>query len=215
MTVDQAYRVFLSLLEVQGYSVSDIDGVLRIYPSALAKISPRAVVDDFAKMDTGGQVMHVVTLKNVSNDAIAQLIKPLISPTGYVAPLEASAALVIADGADNVKRIVELVQRLDRGGSLDIDVVKLASASAKDVAQVLSGLAKTSGGNGEAGTATSSSSLSIAVDERSNSILLAGEPIKRQRAYQLIRQLDQPLSSANSSRVVFLSYLSAEELQPI
>src|SRR5690606_8687082 len=159
MTVDQAYRVFLSLLEVQGYSVSDIDGVLRIYPSALAKITPRAVVADFAKMDTGGHVTHVVTPKNGSTAAIAHITKPLTSPTGYVAPREASAAVVIADGADNVKQIVELVQRPDGGGSLDMDIVNLASASAKDVAQVRSGLAKTSGGNGEAGTATSSSSL--------------------------------------------------------
>lgn len=213
MTVEQAYRVFLSLLEVQGYSASDVDGVLRIYPSALAKISPRNVVDDFGKFDEVGQVMHVVTVKNVSNSAIAQLVKPLVSTTGYIAPLESSDALLVADNADNVKRIVELVQRLDRAGSLDIAVVKLQHANAKDVAQVISGLVKNSGAAGAASGA--SSPLSVAFDDRSNSILLAGESGSRQRAQQLILQLDRPLGSNNTSRVVFLNYLSAEELLPI
>ena len=36
MTIDQAYQVFLALLEVHGYSSSDTGGVLRIFPSALA-----------------------------------------------------------------------------------------------------------------------------------------------------------------------------------
>jgi general secretion pathway protein D len=216
MTVAQAYQVFLSLLEVQGYSTSDIDGILRIYPSALAKISPRSVIDDFGKQEGGSQIMHVVSVKNVANTAMAQLIKPLISPTGYIAPMESSDALLIADNGDNVKRIVELVRRLDRTGSLDIAVVKLQYARAKDVAQVLSGLVKPANNNGGESTGSSSSSpLSIAADERSNSVLLAGEPVSRERAKQLILQLDQPLSAANSSRVVFLQYLSAEEMLPI
>lgn len=215
MTVAQAYQVFLSLLEVQGYSTSDVDGILRIYPSALAKISPRSVIDDFGKQDSNGQIMHVVSVKNVSNTAMAQLIKPLISPTGYLAPLDSSDALLIADNGDNVKRIVELVQRLDRSGSLEIAIVKLQHASAKDVAQVLSGLMKPTNNNSTGPQGTSNPPLSIAADERSNSILLAGEPGSQTRAKQLIQQLDQPLSASNSSRVVFLQYLSAEELLPI
>ena len=215
MTVAQAYQVFLSLLEVQGYSSSDIDGILRIYPSALAKVSPRAVVDNFDKLESSGQVMYVVSLQNVSNRAMMQLIKPLVSPTGYIAPLESSDSLLIADDSDNVKRLVELIHRLDRTGSLDIEVIKLQHASAKDVAQLLAGLDKSSKGSSNTTSGDRESPLSIAADERSNSVLLAGDPSGRQRAEQLIRQLDQPLRAANASRVVFLHYLSAEELLPI
>jgi general secretion pathway protein D len=215
MTVAQAYQVFLALLEVHGFSSSDIDGVIRIYPSALAKISPRALIDDFDSLEaSAGQIVHVVDVKNVPAANVAQLIQPLISPTGYVAALNAGNSLVIADSSDNVKRLVELVRRLDRSGSLEIDVVKLQHANAKDVAQVLSGLNKNSTSNSSEAVANNSG-LSIAADERSNSVLLAGDPSSRQRAQQLILQLDQPLSAANKSRVVFLNYLTAEELLPI
>ena len=211
MSIAQAYQVFLALLEVYGYSSSDVDGVLRIYPSAMAKNSPRDVVDDFNRIDNNSQVAYVLEVKNISSSALAQIIKPLLSTSGYIASLDSSNNLIIADNGDNVKRLVELARRLDRGGSLDIDVVKLQHASARDVAQLLSSLVKTGGG----GAGNSGSPLSIAADERSNSILLAGEPANRERARQLIAQIDQPLTTAGSTRVVFLHYLSAEELVPI
>jgi general secretion pathway protein D len=214
MTITQAYQVFLALLEVYGYSSSEIDGVLRIYPSALAKTSPRSVVDDFNRIDNSTQVTHVLDIKNISSAAMAQIIKPLLSTSGYIASLDASNNLIIADNGDNVKRLVELTRRLDRGGSLDIDVVKLTHASARDVAQLLSNLISPNS-SAQSTTGDTNSPLSIAADERSNSILLAGEPGSRKRAQQLIAQIDQPMTAASSARVVFLHYLSAEEIVPI
>jgi general secretion pathway protein D len=211
ITLAQAYQVFLALLEVHGYSTSETDGVMRIYPAALAKISPKAVVDDFNSYAEGGQVMHVTDIKNVSAGALVELIKPLVSPAGYIAPLPASNSLVLADDSSNVKRLLDLIQRMDRTGSLEIDVVKLQHASARDTAKLLETLAKPAGGGAE-GAATP---LSIAADERSNSVLLAGDPVNRQRARQLIVQLDQPLDATAASRVIFLHYMSATEILPI
>ena len=213
MAIAQAYQVFLALLEVYGYSSSETDGILRIYPSALAKNSPRTVVDDFNRIGNSNQVAHVLDVKNISSSAMAQIIKPLLSASGYIASLDTTNDLIIADNGDNVKRLAELARRLDRGGSLDIAVVKLQHASARDVAQTLSTLLQSS--NTAESNSSGSSPLSIAADERSNSILLAGEPGNRLRAQQLIEQIDKPLSKANSTRVVFLHYLSAEEVLPI
>ncbi len=215
LTVAQAYQVFLALLDVHGYSASDTDGVMRIFPSALAKVSPKAVVDDFANFTDGGEVMHVTEVKNVSAAALVELIKPLVGPAGYVAALPESNSLVIADASGNVKRLLELIQRMDRTGSLEIDVVKLQHASARDVAQVLGSLVKPASSTPGTTANSPSAPLSIAADERSNSVLLAGDPVNRQRAKQLIVQLDRPLDATATSRVIFLRYLSAKELLPI
>jgi general secretion pathway protein D len=214
MAIGQAYQVFLALLEVYGYSSSETDGILRIYPSALAKNSPHTVVDDFNRIGNSNQAAYILDVKNVSSSAIAQIIKPLLTPSGYIASLDTSNNLIIADSGDNVKRLAELARRLDRGGSLDITVVKLQHASARDVAQTLSTLLPTKSGSPNSDS-RSTPSISIAADERSNSILLAGEPGSRQRAQQLIEQIDKPVSSANATRVVFLHYLSADEALPI
>jgi general secretion pathway protein D len=215
MTIEQAYRVFLALLEVHGFSTSDTDGVLRIYPAALAKISPKSVVDDFDGMAARGQIMHVMAVEHVSAGGLAELIKPLVGATGYVAALPETNNLVLADDGDNVKRLVELVQRMDRSGSLDIDVIKLQHASARDAAQVLGSLVKPSGTSGNGGGNGTEAPLSVAADERSNSVLLAGDPTSRQRARQLLQQLDQPITTASNTRVVYLHYLSAEEILPV
>ena len=217
MAIGQAYQVFLALLEVYGFSSSETDGILRIYPNALAKNSPRTVVDDFNRIGNSNQVVYVLDVKNISSSALAQTIQPLLSASGYIASLDSTNNLIIADNGDTVKRLAELARRLDRGGSLDIAVVRLQHASARDVAQTLSTLmqSKDTQRNIDGGGSDSSSALSIAADERSNSILLAGEPSHRQRAQQLIEQIDKPLSNATSTRVVFLNYLSSEEALPI
>src|SRR5690606_41918829 len=64
-------------------------------------------------------------------------------------------------------------------------------------------------------TRRSSDLLTISADERSNTILLAGDPASRQRARQLVQQLDQPISTSAFTRVVFLHYLAADELIPV
>ncbi|MFT3931242.1 MAG: type II secretion system secretin GspD [Spongiibacteraceae bacterium] len=214
MAVGQAYQVFLALLEVYGYSSSEIDGVLRIYPGALAKNSSRTVIDNFNQTSDRNQIAYVLNIKTISSAAMAQLIKPLLSPTGYIASLDTSNDLLIADNGDSVKQLAELAKRLDNGGSLDIAIIKLQHTNARDVAQTLTTLLPRNEGSRNIDS-SAGSSLSIATDERSNSILLAGEPSSRLRAQQLIERIDKPITTVNSTRVVFLHYLSSEEVLPI
>jgi general secretion pathway protein D len=215
ITVAQAYQVFLAILSVHGYSTSETDGIVRIYPAALSRLSPKAVVDDFSTFGESGQVMHIAELKNVAAPALVELTRPLVSQNGYIAPLADSNSLIIADDSSNVKRLLELIQRMDSLGSLEFDVIKLQHANARDIAKVLESLTKVSatgsGGGGGAATAP----LSIAADERSNSVLLTGDPVNRQRSKQLILQLDRPIDTTAASRVIFLKYLSAAEIVPI
>lgn len=211
MTIDQAYQVFLAMLDVNGYAASESDGILRIYPSPLAKTSPRELVEDFTRYEGGGQVMHVLQLQYVSATALAQTLQPLVSGTGLVAPQTESNSLLLADNASTVKRLVELARRMDSRGSLDIDVVKLRHAGAREIAAVLATLVQPASGSAAAGQ----SPLTVAADERSNSILVTGDPASRRRARQLLQQLDQPIGSAGLTRVIYLHYMDAEELVPI
>ncbi|MET0379158.1 MAG: type II secretion system secretin GspD [Spongiibacteraceae bacterium] len=213
VSIEQAYQIFLAALQTQGYATSETDGVLKIFPVPLAQGGPREQINDAVELTAKGQVMHVLNVQNVMANALAELIKPLLSRSGYAAQLPNSNSLVVADDGDSVRQIVELARRLDSDGNLDIDLVKLQHANARDIAQVLAPLTQTSGNTGS--SANGPMALSIAADEHSNSILLAGDPASRQRARQLVRQLDQPISTTGFTRVVFLNYLTAEELVPV
>ncbi len=212
MTVEQAYRVFLALLDTNGYAASETGGVLRIYPSPLAKSSPRELVESFTGHETGGQVLHVVQLQQVPAINLAELLRPLLGTGGHVAALAETNSLLLADSAENAKRLAALAQRMDTGGNLDIDVVKLRHAGAREAAQVLTSL---TGAAGQSGGAGQSTPLIAAADERSNAVLLTGDPVNRRRARDLLAQLDQPITTRGNTRVIYLHYVDADEMVPI
>ncbi len=78
------------------------------------------------------------------------------------------------------------------------------------VAQVLNNLQAAARASGE------SSAVSIAVDDRSNSILLSGPKSMRLRMRMLIAKLDEPAASAaGNTEVVYLRYLEAKTFAPL
>lgn len=205
MTIEQAYQVFLAALDVFGYSASEQDGILRIYPSALAKSTPSTIVQDYQNLSGGEQIVYVYRAQNVSATRLQALVTPLVAPGGYISAFEDSNSLVLGDDASNVKRLVNLLSQVDRSGDFDIVIVRLQHASAEKVAGLVSSLVNNDAEN----------AFAIASDQRSNSVLLSGDPATRQRVTKLIRELDQPLSANGVTRVVYLNYLDAEEVQPI
>lgn len=210
MTIAQAYQVFLAMLDVHGYAATDLDGILRIYPAPLARTSPRELIEDFTDQTRGGQVMHVLSPQNVTAAAMADLIRPLIGPGGYIGAINGGNSLVLADTNDNVERLAALAHQVDRRGVIDIEVVALTHADAAEVAKVAGSLLAPAGNRD-----TAARPVTIAADPRSNSILLSGDASRRERARVLLRQLDRPAGGAGSTRVVYLRYMSAEELVPV
>lgn len=204
MRVDQAYEVFLAMLNVYGFAASESGGVLRIYPASAASITPSAVLKDFNNRPSGEQVVHVINLHNVSAAEMAKLIKPLVRIGGQALPFPESNSLLLADQAGNIERIRQLALQMDQTGQLDFQVVPLKHANAVDVVGVMESLLKTEG-----------LAFTLASDERSNSILMTGDAVLRARAGKLIRQLDSPVDGGGNTRVIYLHYLDAEELVPI
>lgn len=49
-------------------------------------------------------------------------------------------------------------------------------------------------------------------DERTNSILISGDPKVRERLKRLIKQLDVEMAAKGNNRVVYLKYAKAEDL---
>ena len=205
MTADQAFQVFLAMLDVYGYAVTETGGILRIFPAVQAKSSPKQLVENFSELGGGEQILYVFKAENVSANRLLEVLKPLLPSSGYIAAYPQSNSLVIADEAENVKRLVALVSKIDASGSIDIEVINLLHADAENVSElVLSLLSNTTG-----------ETFSIAPDIRSNSLLMSGDAATTRRVRQLVKQLDQPISDNGNTRVVYLHYLDAKEVLPI
>ncbi len=205
MTAEQAYQVFLSVLDVYGFAATESGGILRIFPAAMARSSPAQVIEDYQSLGGGEQAVYVFKAQQVSASRLAELLKPLLATSGYLAAYPDSNTLIIADESANVKRLVSMIRQLDESGDLSIEVVKLKFATAENVAGLITSLLQKQG----------EAAFSIASDERSNSLLMSGDPATRSRVRQLVAQLDQPLAATGNTRVVYLHYLDAAELLPI
>ena len=116
-----------------------------------------------------------------------------------------------SDRAGNIRRLRQIIKRIDHAGLTDVEVVPLQYANAQDVYQSIQKVMPHATGqhdNGQLG-------LNIAVDRRSNSLLLSGDPMVRKQVKKLIERLDQPLPSQVVTQVVKLSYANAKDLVPI
>ncbi len=152
-------------------------------------------------------VVSVLRIQNASAEKIAELLRPMLSPEALVSPYPDTNSLVIADHAANIESARSLVDQLDRAGDNRIELIPLDYANASDVLESLSALMPQNN--------RGSNALTMSVDERSNSILLAGDPVKRKQVRQLIQQLDAPLEGQGNTQVVYLHYVDAKELVPI
>lgn len=205
MTTDQAYDVFLAMLDIYGYAASETGGILRIFPASMAKSSASDVVDRFNRLGTQEQVVYIIRAENISATKLAELLQPLIATSGYIKAFPEQNSIVLADDGQNVKRLAKLSRELDRAGSMSFETIKLNHASAKETVGVVESLLQ----------GVDQNAFSIASDERSNSILMSGDPATRKRVNELLLQLDQPMSSSGNTKVVYLKYLQAKELVPI
>ena len=211
MTHEEAFDVFMSVLQVNGFSLVEQGGTWKVVPDALAKQQAIPVVDGASRAPAESLVVRTVRVENISASQLIAMLRPLIPQTGHLAAYADTNTLIIADRAANIDQIVRLVAQLDRAGAIDIELVPLQFASAKEVKQVLGELLQ-SGGK-QAGNDVQP--LRLAVDERSNSVLLTGDPVTRQQLKNVIRRLDQPLDGDGNTAVIYVQYANAADLKPI
>ena len=107
-----------------------------------------------------------------------------------------------------VNRLVDIVRRVDKAGDQDMDIVRLKYASASEIVRLVTALTK------DDARANMGSLLTpkVVADERTNSVVVSGDPKARQRMLQMIRQLDRDQESQGNTKVFYLKYAKAKNL---
>ncbi|EKE85220.1 type II secretion system secretin GspD [Idiomarina xiamenensis] len=211
MNEEQYYQFFLNVLDVYGFAAVQMEsGVIKIIRDKDAKSASIPVVDDYS-VKGDAMVTRVIPLKNVTVRELAPLLRQIIdqSGSGAVMSYDPSNVIMLTGRAETIQRIVEIIERVDRAGDQDVERVPLEFASASEIARIAETLFEKS--NDQQGTGMVFAPKIVA-DERTNSVLVSGEPRIRARVIKLIKQLDQDLKSEGNTRVYYLKYAKAEEL---
>ena len=206
----QYYSFFLNVLEVYGYAVVEMDnGVLKVIKAKDSKTSAIPVLgDDSAQGDS--VITRVVAVRNVSVRELSPLLRQLIdnAGAGNVVHYDPANIILITGRAAVVNRLAEIIKRVDQAGDKEIEVVELRNASASEMVRIVDALNKTTNQK----STPKFLEPKIVADERTNSILISGDPKVRARLKRLIRQLDVEMATKGNNRVVYLKYAKAEDL---
>jgi general secretion pathway protein D len=212
LSADDAYQVFLSVLQVHGFAAIETPQALKIVPRDIANVGAPAFV---GRSTTSDMVVNVIKIENVSAAKLADTLRPLLGRNAVITAYSTTNTLVIADHKANMVTAQHLVDQLDKAGDSQIELIRLKHANAKDVLESLSALVPDSGGGAAVGGGRSPLGITMSVDERSNSIMLTGEPAKRKQLKQLIAKLDTSLKGEGNTQVIYLHYAAAKEIAPI
>lgn len=210
----EIYQVFLSILDVHGFSAVPSGSVIKIVPDASAKQLALPVADD-RHPGAGDQIVtRVIELHHVSASQLVPILRPLVPQQGHLAAYVPSNILIISDRAANIKRLIDIIRRIDMPSSEEIEVIRLRHASAAEVVRILSALEQQDKTQRGASAGPGETPVLIA-DERSNSILIGGGKSGRLRLRAIISHLDTPLETEGNTRVIYLRYAQAKDLVPV
>lgn len=174
----------------------------------------RIVPDDIAAQQPGslggsgfGFATEVFTLQRLDARAAAETLKPLLGRGGVVMALPQGNRLLVADYADNIRRVRGLVERIDRDSG-SIDTVTLRNTSAREMASTLAGIFGIAGSD-------PGSALSILPVDSSNSLVVRGDASLVRQVAQMALDLDGRAERHGDVVVVKLQHASADQLLPV
>ncbi len=207
MSPDAFYEAFLALLQVHGFVAVPSGNVTKVIPDANARQVPGNDLPGRVSATSDEIVTQVVQVRNVSAAQLVPILRPLIPQYGHLAAYPSANILIISDRANNVNRMLRIIQRIDQASDGDIEIVGLQNASAAEVVRTMTALTAAQA-QAEGGTPQ----MKVVADDRSNSILLSGEKAQRLKAKTLIAYLDTPLANGGDTRVRYLRYADAEKI---
>ncbi|HEJ9122401.1 TPA: type II secretion system secretin GspD [Serratia marcescens] len=207
----QYYQFFLNVLDVYGYTVIGMpNNVLKVIAAKEGKRAALAQNGAEAIAEGDEVVMRVVPLRNIAAKDVSPILRQLNDSIGVgsVAHYEQGNALLITGRASVVNGLLELVREMDLDDGNRVETLALKHAAAPEIARMVNELFREEGKRRTAGA----SSLRLVADERTNSVMIAGDDRAREHAKELIDQLDNKSVTQGNTQVIPLKYAKAQSL---
>ena len=217
ISVDEAYMVFLSVLEVHGYTTVKAGSVTKIVPSPDARSKN---IKTILKSEAGNAEDRVVTqlihLKYAQPEDIKRLFAPLISKSSVILAYAPTSTLIVTDVYSNIKRLMRILGTIDIPGiGHEISVIPIQYADAAKLAKILDSVFQTTRKTAKK-AADSGNSIKLVADERTNVIVLLASEVDTERVSRLIRLLDRETPRGQGAiHVYYLENADAEELAKV
>jgi len=213
LTVDEAFGLFTSVLELKGFTVVKAGRVYKILPVAAARQAGVKLVTGAERTPVNElYVARLIRLERISAAETAAFLQPVVSKDGHIAPFGPANMVLVVDSSLNIQKILDIIKAIDipsPSTNSKVNVCYLENADSTEVAKVLDGMITGVAGNaGHSGSPQQSllegGKVSITPDKATNSLVIMASPTDYQNLLQVIRKLDR------RRRQVFVQALIAE-----
>jgi general secretion pathway protein D len=217
ISVDEAYKVFESVLEVNGYTTVPAGKVIKVVPSVEARQKSvelrRAPL--FVPRPDDRIITQIVPLLYADAQEVRKLLAPLVSKQGVVIAYDPTDTLIITDFQSNIQRLLHIVEEIDvEFQDATISVIPLEYASSESLATTISGLLETR--QKQIKGRRAGPPLKVLSYDRINMLIVLADRQNTQMIQALVKTLDQPTpKGAGNIQVVYLENAQAEDLAKV
>jgi general secretion pathway protein D len=109
------YAKLLAILTIHQFAAYESNGVVKVLPDASARQLPIPVTTEIPSSALDDEYVTVmITAKNMCAAQAVPVLRPLMPQAAHMAAFVQSNSLIISDHAANARRIVDMVERLDK-----------------------------------------------------------------------------------------------------
>ncbi|APS00017.1 type II secretion system secretin GspD [Pajaroellobacter abortibovis] len=228
ITVAEAYKTFLSILETNGLTViPDVNdpNLLKIVESSNAASQPMPISLPSDVMIGGDQyITRLHRLSRTSAEEVAHLLGHFKSKDADITVYAPGNLLIITDLASNIQRMMKIIEEIDVGSAGDqVWIEPIHYGLASDVATRINEVFDLKAAGGAVSKSISNGTVSsvgaadihiakVVADVRTNSLLI----VATERAYlqilEFLKRLDIPETEGGEIHVVPLQHADATDL---
>ncbi|MFN3197903.1 MAG: type II secretion system secretin GspD [Bradymonadia bacterium] len=245
VTSGEAYRAFLTALEVNGYTISKQGKFLRIIESKDYLSSSDPIRKGGRPPNEDRMVTQLVALEHVDAQEVSQLLQQLATGSAKFIVYQPTNTLIVSEVASNLRKLLSLVDEIDvPSGSERLYVYQIVNADAEEIKNKIMEIyeqdeKKASGGGTTTnknrrkrkrgkdktpakptGTSVGESGADVNVskivaDERTNRLFIITNEKSYRKVKDLIRRLDVAIPGDGQIHILQLKHAKAEELSSV
>ncbi len=226
MTLDEAYQVFLSVLEVNGYGTVPAGSVIKVVKSADAITKSLETTQSVPSSHQDRMVTQIIPLTYADSNDMRTLLSPLMSKgTSQMLAYPQSNVLIVTDVLSNIKKILDILKVVDVPGfAQEVRIFPLSYATATDLSAKLTQILAQETGTAQRtvrtrvqpGTLAGRAEAKIIPDERTNALIVLASALDMKEIEGLIERIDIPTPTGKEDvHVYYLQYANAEDLSTV
>ena len=218
LSIEEAYNVFTSVLELKGFTVVQSGKVAKIIPSSAARQSGFKLLTQGEQAPVNeSYVAQVTKLEFITPQEAVTFLQPMISKDGHLSAFGPGNMILMVDSSINIRKLHGILQTIDVERTREgLEIIYLKNASAESAASIVRQWLSGSEARPGVQPAVGGIATSVQADQRLNALLVFGNETTKTAIRELVKKLDvTPPEASSKVNVYYLENTDATEMAKV